>query len=497
MNIIMNINRLWTIGLFSLAVLLADPARAAIDLRVESRPRTDPIEAFVRVTDGGGSVTGLTRADFAVTLDGAPLNTFTLGLPPDQDPTQKVSVVFIISSWWSAARDAVRDFINQMAVGDQAAIIKFHSTRGVDPNIRSPAYPVLQPFTSVDGGAGTNALISFAADPCNIYQCFGRVFFEWQSAIHRAVDQFVTPPATLPDGPKAIVLIGDLYGGTGPYSDAMAEANAIGIPIFTVSTSDVSADAAATALMTSLAEDTGGHYFPSRTDKAFTAAFVSLAGLLNNAYLLAIPSTAVTDCNLHMLEVRSRGQSASFAFTRCDSTPDDFHFTAREETAPGAVVVSETATITGIESPVSISVTGGEYSIGCGATFTSARGFILPDAGVCVRHRASSDPATGTATVLIIGGVSSSFWSTTSAAPPPPPPPPPPSGGGGSGGSGGGGGATGVIELLLSLGALFARRRRPLWISEKHLRGRPRSRSTRVDLPLVPQLQTHGSRRIP
>ncbi|MFZ2508186.1 MAG: hypothetical protein WAW79_06925 [Steroidobacteraceae bacterium] len=439
------------IGLLSVAILLTGPARADIDLRVESRPMAGPIEAFVRVTDGSGSVTGLTAADFAVTLDVVPLNMSTFGLPPDQDPTQKLSIIFIIASASSVARDTVTDFINQMTVGDHAAIIKFRTNRSADPSIPPPASPVLQPFTLVDGGAGTNTLISFAANTAFA----GRVMAGW--AISAAVGQFVTPPVTLPNGPKAIVLIGNVHGGYGTHSDAMALANANGIPIFTLSTGDISADAAATAVMMSLAEDTGGHYFPARTREEITEAFTSLAGLLNNAYQLTIPNIAVTDCNPHMLEVTAQGQSESAAFTRCDSTPDDFDFAGQSGVALGAVVVSDSVTITGIESPVSLTVIGGEYSIGCGLSFTSAPGVILPNEQVCVRHIASADPETSTRTLLIVGGVSSSFWSSTSGALPPPPvslPPP------ATGGSGGGGGATGVIELLLSLGALFAQRRR-------------------------------------
>jgi len=439
------------IGLLSAWVLSIGPAGAAIDLRVESRPGTDPIEAFVRVAGGSGSVTGLTSADFAVTLDGAPLNTFTFGLPPDQDPTQKVSIVFIIATASSAVRDTVTEFISQMAVGDHAAIIKFKTGfRSVDPDIRPPATAVLQPFTAVDGSDGTNTLIDFAANS----SFEGGAMFLW--TISLAVGQFVTPPMTLPNGPKAIVVVG-MGRSWRSQSDVVAHANANGIPIFTVNSRDISADATATALMKSLAEDTGGHYFAAQTGEEITEAFVSLAGLLNNAYRLTIPNIAVTDCNPHMLEVTAQGQSESAAFTRCDTTPENFDFADQTGVARGAVVVSDAVTITGIESPVAITVTGGEYSIGCGSTFTAIPGIILPEAEVCVRHTAASDFSSSPGpTSLIVGGVSGSFWSTTLD-----PPPPPPIGGSG-GGSGGGGGATGVVELLLALGALLARRRRRL-----------------------------------
>ena len=80
-----------------LATALAGPARADVKLRVEARPISDPIQAFVTVTNGAGApVDGLTAADFAVTLDGDPVtvNGGNVTLPPAVDATQKVSVVF-------------------------------------------------------------------------------------------------------------------------------------------------------------------------------------------------------------------------------------------------------------------------------------------------------------------------------------------------------------------------------------------------------------------
>jgi hypothetical protein len=94
-----------------------------------------------------------------------------------------------------------------------------------------------------------------------------------------------------------------------------------------------------------------------------------------------------------------------------------------------------------------ISVTGGEYSIGCTSSFTSAPGLIEFEEDVCVRHTAAAGfNASAGPTVLVVGGVASSFSSTTH--------PEPRTGGGG-------GGATGWLELLLSLALLSARRLAP------------------------------------
>ncbi len=443
----MCIKWLRVIGLLSVAVLLTGPARADIDLRVESRPNTDPIEAFVRVTDGSGSVTGLTAADFAVTLDGAALTTFTLGLPPDQDPTQKSSIAFVLGA--RVATSLVTDFINQMAVGNYAAIIRFK------PRLDEPVVDtVVQPFTPIDGGTGI--LIDFLATQ---YRSSFRPYDPLFHGMILAIDQFAT---SLPNGPKAIVLIsgGDDRYTTETLSDVVAYANRSSIPIFTIGVGDMAANPAAAALMSSLAADTGGNYFDASDQAKIAEAYVTISALLRHSYRLTIPQATVTDCNPHMLAVMSQGQTASGPVTRCDTTPDEFNF-IYQDVIPGAVVVSNTVTITGIESPAEITVTGGEYSIGCSARFTSASGFVLPDDEVCVRHTASASNSTLTSTLLMVGGVSSWFNSLSSVAPPPLPPPPPPVGGDGGSGDGGGG-ATGVIELLLALGALFARRRRRL-----------------------------------
>jgi hypothetical protein len=426
--------------LVAAAVLFSGHARADIDLRVESWPNTGPIEAFVRVTDGAGSVRGLTGPDFAVTLDGTPLGTFTLGLPPDQDPAQRISVVFVLNngSFAAAIGPAVKDFINQMATGGYASIVQTRYSIDPDLNIQ-----FVQPFTQIDGGTMTNSLLDFVS----VVNRSG-----WPRSFRSlmlAVEQFATPLVALPTGPKAIILIGAGRVDLSPesMSEVVAAVTEIGIPVFTVETGDNSFAPEATARMAALAAESGGIHFTAPDALSVAEAYATVSSLLNHAYRLAIPRTAVTDCNPHMLEITAEGQSANAVFTRCDSTPQDFHFPDRVGVVPGAIVVSDRVTITGIESPVPITVYGGQYSIGCGSTFTSAPGFIVPESEICVRHTASPEPGTASSTMLIVGGVSSSFWSSTSAAPPPPP----------SGGSGGGGGATGVLELLLALGALFAR----------------------------------------
>lgn len=99
-----------------------------------------------------------------------------------------------------------------------------------------------------------------------------------------------------------------------------------------------------------------------------------------------------------------------------DTTPAAFAFTDVTGVALSTVQTSNTVTITGIDTAAAISVTGGEYSIGCSTIFTGVTGTISNNQTVCVRHTSSSVPSTATNTVLTVGGVADTFTSTTVAA---------------------------------------------------------------------------------
>lgn len=101
--------------------------------------------------------------------------------------------------------------------------------------------------------------------------------------------------------------------------------------------------------------------------------------------------------------------------TASDTIPDPFSFTDQTDVAVSTEVVSNEVTITGINAAAPISVTGGEYSIGCNGTFTAAAGTVNDGDTVCVRHTSSADFSTDTDTVLDVGGVVDTFTSTTEA----------------------------------------------------------------------------------
>jgi len=99
-----------------------------------------------------------------------------------------------------------------------------------------------------------------------------------------------------------------------------------------------------------------------------------------------------------------------------DTTPNAFSFVDQTNVALSTVITSAPVTITGITGPAPISVSGGTYSIGCGATFTGAAGTISNNQSVCVRHVSAATSNTPTNTVLTVGDMPDVFTSWTSAA---------------------------------------------------------------------------------
>jgi len=100
-----------------------------------------------------------------------------------------------------------------------------------------------------------------------------------------------------------------------------------------------------------------------------------------------------------------------------DTTPDAFQFPGKTDVAVSTAVTSDAATISGIDAAASVSVSNGEYSIGCTSSFTDANGAINNDENICVRHTSAAEYSTSTTTTLTVGGVSADFVSTTQADP--------------------------------------------------------------------------------
>jgi hypothetical protein len=100
-----------------------------------------------------------------------------------------------------------------------------------------------------------------------------------------------------------------------------------------------------------------------------------------------------------------------------DTTPDAFTFTDVTSAPLSTTETSNTITIAGLGSGVSVAVTvtGGTYSKN-GGSYVSSAGTAQNGDTFAVRHTSSSSNSTATNTVLTVGGVSDTFTSTTVAS---------------------------------------------------------------------------------
>lgn len=285
-----------------------------VGLRVEARPLSAPIQAFVSVTDVNGQpISGLTGADFTLLADGTPISsTPTVTLPPAQSPTEHLSVVFAMDYSGSvtpatrqAMENAVIDFISSMKAGDYAAIVK--------SNVSNPGKAsVVRPFTAI--GTETQLLIDAVKAP---YPGVGTNLYD---AVILAVQQFSVSAGVLPSGPKAVIVLSDGLdnSSTVDVNATLAAANAASVPIFTVGVGETGNTNE--PILTQLASETSGTFFPAPTNGHIADATGAVFDRLNNEYQLTFTSS-IADCNPHLLEARVNNggpiASAVEAFVRC------------------------------------------------------------------------------------------------------------------------------------------------------------------------------------
>jgi alpha-tubulin suppressor-like RCC1 family protein/predicted thioesterase len=153
--------------------------------------------------------------------------------------------------------------------------------------------------------------------------------------------------------------------------------------------------------------------------------FTMAAGTINPGQSVCVRHTAsISPGTTVTTTLTIGGVNGSFGSTTAsaapDTTPDPFGFTAQTGVAAGSVRTSNAITPVGYDAETVITVSNGEYSIGCAASFTSAADMLTPGESVCVRHTASMSPSTTVTTTLTIGGVDGAFSSTTAGVMAPP-----------------------------------------------------------------------------
>ena len=112
------------------------------------------------------------------------------------------------------------------------------------------------------------------------------------------------------------------------------------------------------------------------------------------------------------LSIIACGGGSSSAPTPPDLTPNSFSFAEITDVELSTVIESDPVTISGIDESVSVSITGGEFSINGGA-FMSGSGSIDNGQTIAVRITSSDNYATSVNTTVTVGGVSGTFTVTT------------------------------------------------------------------------------------
>lgn len=91
-----------------------------------------------------------------------------------------------------------------------------------------------------------------------------------------------------------------------------------------------------------------------------------------------------------------------------DNTPDAFNFTNQSKASPDTLIESESVTITGINIPAQVSISGGEYSIDGGA-YRHTPGAIKNNQRIKIRVRSSAESSGKASATLTIGEISATF----------------------------------------------------------------------------------------
>ena len=164
---------------------------------------------------------------------------------------------------------------------------------------------------------------------------------------------------------------------------------------------------------------TGGEYsIDGGTTYTSTAGTVKNSARVKIRHTSSANNASETSTTLTIGGVSAVFTTTTVAATVADTIPDAFSFPAKNNVAISTLTESAAIQVTGIDSAAAISVTGGEYSIDGGTTYTSAAGTVKNSARVKVRHTSSASFATATTTTLTIGGVGADFTTTTITTPP-------------------------------------------------------------------------------
>lgn len=148
-------------------------------------------------------------------------------------------------------------------------------------------------------------------------------------------------------------------------------------------------------------------------------SFTSSAGTVNNGDAVKVQvQSSSTNSTITTATLDIGGIAGAFSATTLaavvDTTPDAFSFSAQNGVEPATTLTSNAITVSGINAPATISISGGLYSVN-GATFVATEGQVNNGDSVRVQQISSPEYGVTTTSTLTIGGVNGAFSTTTKA----------------------------------------------------------------------------------
>jgi hypothetical protein len=98
-----------------------------------------------------------------------------------------------------------------------------------------------------------------------------------------------------------------------------------------------------------------------------------------------------------------------------DTQPNPFSFSSQENAALNSISLSNSVTVSGINTQSPINISGGEYSVN-GSNYTDTNSFVVSGDTIIVRLTSSTEFLNTTRTVLSIGAIQATFSVTTMAS---------------------------------------------------------------------------------
>jgi hypothetical protein len=159
---------------------------------------------------------------------------------------------------------------------------------------------------------------------------------------------------------------------------------------------------------------TGGQYSKNGGSYASASTTVAAGNTVKVRGTSSASNSTAVNVTLTIGGVSDTFTITTLAFVS-DTTPNPFTFTDATNVAPSSLTESNAITVTGINAPATMTITGGQYQINGGAWASTSTTVVVNDT-VKVRTTSSASNSTAVNVVLTIGGVSDTFTITTFAA---------------------------------------------------------------------------------